>query len=75
LQERVSPPVQTSRGAYPTSITIGTGSFLGVKWPACAINNPPPFSTQGKGAEQYLYFLSAPTCPYLYLYYHLRYSL
>ena len=42
LQERFFPPVQTSSRAYPTLNTIGTGTLLGVKWPACAINHPPP---------------------------------
>jgi len=31
LQEKFSPPNQTSCGAYPISIIIGTGSFLGGK--------------------------------------------
>ena len=29
---RFSAPVQTGRGAHPTSCTVGTGSLTGVKW-------------------------------------------
>ena len=29
---RFSTPAQTGRGAHPPSYTMGTGSFLGLKW-------------------------------------------
>ena len=39
--ERFSSPVQTSRGAHPSSHTVGTGSFLGVKRPRLGVDHPP----------------------------------
>jgi hypothetical protein len=33
--------VQTDPGAHPASCTIGTGSFLGVKWPGRGADHPP----------------------------------
>ena len=32
--------VQTGPGAHPASYTMGTGSFLGIKWPGRAIDHP-----------------------------------
>ena len=34
-------PVWTDAEADPASYTVGTGSFLGVKWPGCGVNHPP----------------------------------
>jgi hypothetical protein len=33
--------IQTGPGAHPDSCTMGTGSFLGVKWPGCGADHPP----------------------------------
>ena len=42
---RFSTRVQTSSEAHPASYTMGTGSFLGVKWMGHSIDQPPPSST------------------------------
>ena len=61
---RLSAPVQTGRGAHPTSYTMGTGSFLGVKEPGRDVDHPPPSSPEVKeGVELYLYSPSGPTWP------------
>ena len=39
---RFSAPVQTDPGAHPASCTMGTGSFLGVKWPGRGVEPPQP---------------------------------
>jgi len=58
---RFSAPVQTGPDAHPASYTMGTGSFLGVKWPRHGIDNPSPPSAKAKGREQlYLYSPSGP---------------
>jgi len=42
---RFSAPVQTGPGAHPTSCTMGTGSFLGLKeWPGRDADPSPPSS-------------------------------
>jgi len=46
--QRFSAPVQTGPGAHPASYTVGTRSFLGVKWPGPGIDHPPPSSKKGK---------------------------
>jgi len=38
---RFSAPVQTGCGSHPTSYTMGTGSFPGVKWPGRGVDHPP----------------------------------
>jgi len=38
---RFSAPIQTGPGVYPASYTMGTGSFLGVKWPGHGAHIPP----------------------------------
>jgi len=59
---RISAPIQTKHGAHPASYTIGTGSFLGFKWPGHGIDNPPPPSVKAKGrAQLYLYSPSGPS--------------
>jgi len=53
---KFSIPVQTSPGAHPASYTMGTRSFLGVKWPGCGVDHPPPSRTRVKERiELYLY--------------------
>ena len=37
-----STPVQTGPGAHPSSYTMGTGSFPGVKRPGRGVDHPPP---------------------------------
>jgi hypothetical protein len=51
-----SAPVQTGRGAYPASCTMGTESFPGVKRPGRGVDHPPPSSAEVKeSVELYLY--------------------
>jgi hypothetical protein len=45
---RISAPVQTGLGAYPTSYTMGTGSFPGVKRPGRGLDHPPTSSAEVK---------------------------
>jgi hypothetical protein len=63
---RFSAPVQTGPGADPASYTMGTGSFLGVKWPGSGVDHPPPSNAEVKeGVELYLYSPSGPSWPVL----------
>jgi len=39
---RTVTPVQTGPGAHPSSYTMGTGLFPGVKRPGCGLDPPPP---------------------------------
>ena len=41
MQAIFSAPVQAGPGAHPSSYTVGTGSFPGVKRPGRGIDNPP----------------------------------
>ena len=41
VQGSFSAPVQTGPEADPASYTVGTGSFLGLKWPGLGENHPP----------------------------------
>ena len=34
--------VPTCPGAHPASYTVGTGSLLGISWPECGADHPPP---------------------------------
>jgi len=67
-------PIQTSPVTHPAFHTIGARSFLGVNWPGCRVEHPPPSSAKVKAiAELYIYTPSGPSCPvqgelYLYLY-------
>ena len=45
---RSSVPVQTGPGTNPTSYTMGTRSFLGVKRPGHGVSYPPPSSVEVK---------------------------
>ena len=63
---RFSAPVQTGPEAHPTSYTLGTGSFPGVKRPVRGFDHPPHLSADVKErVELYLYFLSGPSWPVL----------
>jgi len=41
VEGEISAHNQTSPGAHPTSYTMGTGSFTGVKWPGHGFDYPP----------------------------------
>ena len=43
---RFCAPILTGSEAHPASYTMGTGSFLGVKWPGCGIDQSPPSSAE-----------------------------
>ena len=45
---RFSAPVQNGPGAHPTSYTMGTGSFLGIKRPGLGVDHPPPSGAEVK---------------------------
>jgi hypothetical protein len=45
---------QACPGAHLASYTMGTGSFLWVKWPGHGINNPPWTSTRLKKEQSYI---------------------
>jgi hypothetical protein len=46
---RFSAPVQTGAGAHPSSYTMGTESFPGVKRPGRDVGHPSPSSAEVKG--------------------------
>jgi hypothetical protein len=53
---RFSAHVQTGPGAYPSSYTMGTGSFPEVKRPGRGVDHPPPSSAEViERPEPYLY--------------------
>jgi hypothetical protein len=63
---RFTAPVQTGPGAHPASYTMGTGSFLGVKWMRHGVDHPTPSSVDVKQrAELYIYCPSGLLCPVL----------
>jgi hypothetical protein len=45
--------VQTGHGVHPTSCTMGTGSFPGVKRPGRGADHPPPFSAEVENEKSY----------------------
>jgi hypothetical protein len=45
--------VQTGPGAHPASCTMGARSFLGVKWPGCGVDHPPPPSAKVENEKSY----------------------
>jgi len=49
-----------SRQAHPASYTMGTGSFLGVKWLGCGVDHPPPSSAEVKEREELYLYTSGP---------------
>ena len=57
VKMRFSAPVQTGPRAYPTSYTIGTGSFLGIKQPGCGVDHPPLSSAEVKKKQVALIML------------------
>jgi len=53
---RFATPIQTGPGTHPSFCAVGTGSFLGIKWPGREISHPPPSSAKVKErVEPYLY--------------------
>jgi hypothetical protein len=57
-----SAPVQTDSEAHPTSYTMGTGSFLGLKRHGSGVGHPPPSSAEvTERIELYLYSPSGPS--------------
>jgi hypothetical protein len=66
VEARFSAPVQTGPVARPTSYTMGTGSFPGLKRPGHGIDHPPLSSAEAKErVELYLYSPSGPSWPVL----------
>jgi len=56
---RISASIRTSPGAHPSSYTVITGCFLGVKQLGRGIDHPPPCSAEVKErVELYLYSTS-----------------
>jgi hypothetical protein len=41
MKARYSAPVRTGPKAHPTSYTMGTGPFPGVRWPGRGVDHPP----------------------------------
>ena len=61
-----SVPIQTSPGAHPASITIGTRSLPGLKQPGRGVDHPPPSSAKVEGrVELYMYSPSGSSWPIL----------
>ena len=54
-RSRFSAPVQTGPGTHPSSCTMGTGSFPGVKRPVCGVDHPPLSSAEVKERVVYLF--------------------
>jgi len=51
---------------HPASSTMGTRSFLGVKWPRHGADHTPPSGAEVKErVEPYLYYPSGPLRPVL----------
>jgi hypothetical protein len=64
-------PVQTGPGAHPTSCTIVTGSFSGVKWPGRGADHKPllaPRSRECRGTLLPPLWVFESVTGYLYLY-------
>jgi hypothetical protein len=65
-EARFSTPVQTGPGAHPTSYTVGTGSFPGVKRSGRGVDHPTPSSAEVKEiVELYLDSPFGPSWPAL----------
>jgi hypothetical protein len=59
---RFSALAQSGHGAHPTSCTMGTGSFLGVKRSGRGVDHPPLSSAEVKErVELYTYSSSGPS--------------
>ena len=64
VRARFSTPVQTGPGAHPTSYTMGTGSFPGVKQPGHGVDHPPLSSAEVKErVGLYIYSPSGSSWP------------
>jgi len=55
---RLSTLVQTGPGAHPTSDTVGTGSFPGIKRPERGVDHPSPSSAEVKERVELIPLLS-----------------
>jgi len=70
---KFSAPVQAGPGAHPSSCTMGTGSFPGVKRPGRGVDHPSPSSAEVEGrVELYIWlplwaFLACSMVKLLYL--------
>jgi len=63
---RFSAPAQTGPEAHPTSYTVGTGSFPGLKRLGRGVDHPRPSSAEVKeSVKLYLYSPSGPLLPVL----------
>jgi len=63
---RLSAPFQTSPGGHPTSYTIRTRSFLGLKRPGIGVDHPPSSSVEiQEKVCLYRCFPSGPSCSVL----------
>ena len=63
-RSKFSAPVQTCPGAHPACCTMGTGCFLGVKWPGRGVDHPPPSRAEVEGSVQlYIYSPFGPSWP------------
>jgi hypothetical protein len=61
-------PSRPALGPPPTSCSMGTGSFPGVKRPGRGADHPPPSSAEVKeSVELYLYSPPGPSWPVLWL--------
>ena len=61
---RFSAPMQTGPGTHPAFITMGSGSFPGVKQPGHGVDHPPPSSAKVKERiELYIFSPSGPLWP------------
>lgn len=56
-------PIQTGPVAHPASYTLGTGSFLGVKWLEHGVNHPPTSSAEVKERVELICVL--PLCTFM----------
>ena len=62
----VSAPVQTCPGPHPTSYTMGTEFFPGVKRPGRGVDHPPRSCAEVEGrVEIYICSPFGPSCPVL----------
>ena len=56
MHVRFSAPIKTGPGAHPTSYTMGTGYFLGIKRPGRGADHPPSHTAEVKETvELYIY--------------------
>ena len=77
--ERFSAPVQTGPGACPSSCTMGTGSFPGVRRPGRGADHPPPSKCRGQervGLYLYSTLWAFVACyrEHLYLYLYITFA-